>query len=407
MAVAFDFSTLMTRLNCSIGELEGTGFPLSKPLVCDPKCSLENCLKKMSLRGLRACLVHWPNGKTSFGVANLIVDSKSETFSRKLNIAEAAAGFDESEFESHIKSEYAILDMRDVVRICVDRYYETAAKSSSKEKIIPEMIQNVLQTEVGCIANISGRNNFKIATLNNTLQELVKRFFTSTRVPIFEALKNNKNPALMGVFSVSDLLLYLQKLTPKPQDFLSRCNSEFHSVSQDPLTAFPRKKSPTALDAWTAGQIKAVANFSKEATPSELFVGYEGESLIETLIALAKTGVSALPIVSKANPTKCLGVFSVRDLQFLLLNANALELQDCTLLKPVMNFICTIHQLDISKARYPVIHLRESATIDAVIGKILASNVRRIMLSNDYGSLTGILSISDVGRFIASELSKQ
>lgn len=434
MALSFDFSVIFRRLDRTIQNLQnrdGDQLFSSDPLVHDASYSLRECLQEMASRSLRTCLVYYPKGvpegrrnssarrysqgsRPSSGVdldpevkkTGPPVPSSPKIVVESVSGGDDAARVRDETLDRWAHETYQFLDMRDVLFLLLERYDEIYGPNGEKsDRPAREFLDELLDIQIGGVANLSGRNGFTSAYDCCTMRELLRRFENSPRIPVFNYTENgddrNQAPDLIGIFSVIDFLQLLNKLTVEESDFDSSL-----VPSGDPMTTFAKKPTLTAIDTFTASMIKTVTQPARAKKYSELHICFEDESLFSALKVLLKTGFSAIPIVSHSNPRNCVGIFSVRDLLPILLQTSDLFVSGALLSIPIMDYVSSIRQMQSLKARYPVIHVRQNATIDAVVGKILAANVRRLLLTDDEGMLTGILSVTDLGRFISRELAR-
>lgn len=425
MALAFDFSQVIPHLDEPVRTNEDRLFhDQGKTMVLDRSVALQKCLEEMYAANTRACLVHFPNGIPTYRKYASLKQQKlphvhhhaeqatptestpegteASPRSAATTPASSSVGGGRGSLCDAVHKKYLFLDMRDVLCLAVERHAEVYGMYGEKSDVPPLMqfIEAILALPVGEVANISGRNDYECGTDTETLRELLLKLETSPWVPVFSELEDLPHPKLLGIFTVTDFLKFIQDITPAhitppPTGFIPNA---------DPLTIFSRKRTMTPLDHWTAGAIKSATRAKKF---EELHICFEDESLLDGLKLLYKTGYSAVPIVSHANPRQCMSVFSVRDLQPILLRRHAICASGAIFTMPILDYMSAVHQLESLKARYPVVHVKENATIDAVIGKILASNIRRLLLTDNAGLLTGILSVTDLGRFIARELAQK
>eukprot|EP00388_Colpodella_angusta_P018101 GDKJ01044952.1.p1 GENE.GDKJ01044952.1~~GDKJ01044952.1.p1 ORF type:complete len:306 (+),score=86.47 GDKJ01044952.1:20-937(+) len=126
-------------------------------------------------------------------------------------------------------------------------------------------------------------------------------------------------------------------------------------------------------------------------------------TLNKTIETLAVTQFSALPIVTTDVPDRPVAVFSVRDIIPLFLNDPDLHPESGR--EPAIDYVSKLRQRQGSAARFPFIHVPESSSIQAAVSKIVSTGVHRVLLSDDRGKISGVLSVTDIIRVITKVLA--
>lgn len=444
MTTALDFSVLTERLDtplCALKDNSGNQLVVpSEVSIWTPKISLRECLSDMYQRHARVSLVSFPNGVPGWTITEGGTDQAKEV--QKTNVSKSPAtdsvhsvaptssscsSYTPSVVDVHISTvssqeeqgdtdgpyrlkqleeKLTALDMRDVVHVVVDLYHQYRDNNFLSEKP-PEknFITTVLDLFVGDVANVSRRNTIRCIKEASTLRYLLQQFEKAQWVFICTTSgEDDCIQRIRGLFTVIDFMDLLSRLTlTSHAQFHRQRSHKLHSPVDTTL-----KPRLTPLDTWTATMVKIAAHpalASKAANNVEIC--FEDEPLLFVLNQLNRTGFSAIPVVARENPRTCVGVFSSRDVQTILLRPSSLA-YDVTTFEDVsvLDCLCSIRQLeDLAKARYSVIHVRDDASLDTVMRKLLASNVRRLILMDSEGKMTAVLSVTDLGRFIARAIA--
>lgn len=139
MALSFDFSCLVKRLDKTIKELEDEDNDFySEPLVRDSTTTLRECLTEMSSRNLRTCLVHYRTGvkpklqRKASGKKEIAATAADESRGSKVLARTATLSVELLPLPKHLDKSlnewahqtYQYLDMRDVLFVLLERYDE-------------------------------------------------------------------------------------------------------------------------------------------------------------------------------------------------------------------------------------------------------------------------------------------
>jgi len=271
--------------------------------------------------------------------------------------------------------------MRDAVSLLVHEYEGLCKATGTTRELedsdqnpstvnVRELISKVVSCELGNCAN---RCPKKVAACDDTdtLAAIVQRFEGADRIFVFH------DDRLLRVFGVTDFIALVRA---------SRCFEHLNDKSR--LHAVLTEM--------------AVKQFRPSS--SRLHCCSDSDSLISVLKDFNKTGFSAVPIVDSDENQKCLSVLSVRDLTTLFLWDRGEELGETVLDDTAISYVARIRS-HMGKATFPYIHVDESASMLAVIGKILSANIHRVLLTSPDGKVTGLVSMSDIARLLAREMA--
>lgn len=414
-----DFSGLAPRLDLPLKDLKDLhGRPLlttTDVRIWYSDTSLEECLRDMYVRNVPLCLVR----------------EKDETVS----CPKGEAGGDIS---SSVRAGIRVLDMKDVLHKLLEfrghcsagditgtrceaekTPFQQTSPYPSHQPPLPSSFHSTrhskssfepfLNLPVDQIADASGRNPLIHVPDTVTLRSLLRHFEQPHWILIYSKdSKDGLSDTLCGVFTLMNFMQVLERLTP-PEVPLSSDGYTLAQRGGDPLSKAAHKSALMPFSGWTASMVKAATQAqagSAQPNSDGLVVCYEDVSLFSALQLLDKSGYSALPIVTRGRPGDCRGVLSTRDLQCILLrNPECGYLGFAVLNVPVLDYLSSVRQLEALKARYPVIRVSNDSSLDTVLAKILASNIRRLILTNDAGQMTGILTVTDLGRFVARQFT--
>jgi len=257
-----------------------------------------------------------------------------------------------------------VFDLRHVVRLLVSEHRRLGDSQS-----VETILEGVLETPIGQSINAWPTYKFATADSTETLAEVTSHFLTSDRIFIFNKSK------LVSVFGVSDFVALVR--SSKCFDCLND-ESRLHSV----LTETPAKDF---------------------ATSEKLVCATDKDSLLHVLELFDSTGYSGIPIVDYDDQKTCLGVLSVRDLVPLYLWNVAFDFPPTVLSDPAIGYLTAIRSHS-PKGVFPYIHVSENASMLAVVNKIMAANIHRVLLTEG-GKLTGLLSTADISKVLAKEMA--
>lgn len=299
------------------------------------------------------------------------------------------------------------LDMRDVVHVVVDLYHQycdSSVVAPADRKQSKPLIEEVLNLSVGDVANVSRRNTFCCITETASLRALLQQFEEAQWIIICKQADKDSFDQIEGLFTVIDFMNLINRVSSRPrrQSYHGKHQTTTHLGAE--LT---RKSTLTPFDIWTATMIKAATHPGRATKNAGVDVCFEDEPLLFVLKLLNRTGYSAVPIVAYSNPRACCAVFSAQDILTILLRSAELSCDtSCFEHLSIIKCISAIREIEESSTpRYPVIHVFENDRLDTVLDKIVTSNVRRLILMDHEKNMTAVLSVTDLGRFIARAMA--
>lgn len=432
MVLTFDFSGLPPRLDQPVKGLKDLNndpfLPMTETRTWNSDIPLEHCLRDMYKRNIPLCLVRdisstkGGTSETSFGGCQASACGQDTVGLRVMDMRDIVYtllehlehGLETTSEEEGVASHCSLPVVHNVLVTEPGSAQESRSHQSSLWEHCKDSFLPLLKSPVGRVANISQRNRFVCIPHSASLRTVLQCFEEPQWIILYaddgaEGSDEGYIPdKIRGVFTLTNFMQLLERLTP-PDLVLSPQGPLFVPPGTDPLKALTRKPTLTPFDGWTAGMIKAATESnarprSSEHSPSEIHVCFEDESLLSALKLLHVTGFSAVPIVSRAKLRVCRGVLSGRDLQCILLGELFFGVTGTAVFNvAVLDYLSKVRQLEALKAKYPVIHVAENATLDTVLAKILASNIRRLFLTDNAGYITGVLTVTDLGRFIARQ----
>eukprot|EP01054_Gregarina_sp_Poly1_P001242 Gregarina_sp_Poly_1__1241@NODE_1301_length_4434_cov_110_833524_g881_i0_p1_GENE_NODE_1301_length_4434_cov_110_833524_g881_i0NODE_1301_length_4434_cov_110_833524_g881_i0_p1_ORF_typecomplete_len451_score49_42CBS/PF00571_28/7_4e03CBS/PF00571_28/4_5e02CBS/PF00571_28/0_00069CBS/PF00571_28/0_00015_NODE_1301_length_4434_cov_110_833524_g881_i018513203 len=363
--------------------------------ICIPgSASVKACLLAMDKAHLRSCMICRETEDCL---------SSSPRMGAPCCMEIRLSGCQERPSDAVITDRFRMLDMRDILNVlmsrgqdvfdrielgtsrrssedAVDDQRETSSRgveNGASNQECADLIHNVLETAASEIANVSGKNKFQPCWVDDPLQNLIRAFAVSPRVPLFKWDSDNKILGLVRIFSATDLFALFHNSDFIPNlDQLS--NEAFSTILNQPVGSL-----------WVS-------------TENQLQMALDSDPLIETMRRLVETGFTALPIVDRTSPRKTLGVISVRDFRQLLLKTENLK---AVLSLSTLSYVAQVRQVECLKAKFPSISVNYHTPLRAVVQKMLAADIQRIFLVDDKAQITGIFSRTDLGRTVAGTVN--